>query len=338
MITALATIFVFGLIVLIHELGHFITAKLSGMRVDEFAIGFGPVLIKKKYGETVYSIRCIPLGGFNRIAGMTPDEPLDDRSFYNKPAYKKFIVICAGAAFNFLLAITIFFGLNATVGTMVYTDKPIIGSTIEGGAADLGQLKKGDIIVSIDNKPIEKWSEISNTLKGTANHGVSIVVNRDGDMLETTVVPKMEKDTPKLGIYQGYETIPHSIGDSFVLAIQKTGYIIVAMVDGLHDMIVGIEQAEVSGPVGISHMAGSVAQQGFAPLLGFAALLSINLGVINLLPLPALDGGHLIIILVEAITRRKLPVKALMYIQMTGVALMIALFVYATTKDILNLL
>ena len=86
MITALATIFVFGLIVLIHELGHFITAKLSGMRVDEFAIGFGPVLIKKKYGETVYSIRCIPLGGFNRIAGMTPDEPLDDRSFYNKPA------------------------------------------------------------------------------------------------------------------------------------------------------------------------------------------------------------------------------------------------------------
>ncbi|MDU3640796.1 MAG: site-2 protease family protein, partial [Veillonella sp.] len=139
-------------------------------------------------------------------------------------------------------------------------------------------------------------------------------------------------------IYQAYETIPHSIGDSFILAVQKTGYIIVAMVDGLREMVVGTEQAEVSGPVGISHMAGSIAQQGFAPLLSFAALLSINLGVINLLPLPVLDGGHLIIILIEAITRRKLPAKALMYIQMIGIALLVTIFVYATAKDILQLL
>ncbi len=338
MITALATIFVFGLIVFIHELGHFITAKLSGMRVNEFAIGFGPVLLKKQYGETLYSVRCIPLGGFNRIAGMTPDEPLDDGSFYTKPAYKKLIVISAGAIFNFLLAIVIYFGLNATVGTMVSTDKPIIGSVITGGAADLGKLQGGDIILSIDNQPISKWSEISEHLKGTANHGVTVVVNRDGETVETTVIPKMEKDTPKLGIYQAYETIPHSIGDSFILAVQKTGYIIVAMVDGLREMVVGTEQAEVSGPVGISHMAGSIAQQGFAPLLSFAALLSINLGVINLLPLPVLDGGHLIIILIEAITRRKLPAKALMYIQMIGIALLVTIFVYATAKDILQLL
>ena len=175
-------------------------------------------------------------------------------------------------------------------------------------------------------------------MKGTANHGVTVVVNRNGETVETTVIPKMEKDTPKLGIYQAYETIPHSIGDSFILAVQKTGDIIVAMVDGLREMVVGTEQAEVSGPVGISHMAGSIAQQGFAPLLSFAALLSINLGVINLLPLPVLDGGHLIIILIEAITRRKLPAKALMYIQMIGIALLVTIFVYATAKDILQLL
>lgn len=221
---------------------------------------------------------------------------------------------------------------------MVSTDKPIIGSVITGGAADLGKLRGGDIILSIDNQPISKWSEISERLKGTANHGVTVVVNRNGETVETTVIPKMEKDTPKLGIYQAYETIPHSIGDSFILAVQKTGYIIVAMVDGLREMVVGTEQAEVSGPVGISHMAGSIAQQGFAPLLSFAALLSINLGVINLLPLPVLDGGHLIIILIEAITRRKLPPKALMYIQMIGIALLVTIFVYATAKDILQLL
>ena len=325
MITALATIFVFGLIVFIHELGHFITAKLSGMRVDEFAIGFGPILVKKQYGETLYSIRCIPLGGFNKIAGMTPDEPLDEGSFYNKPAYKKLIVISAGAIFNFLLAI-------------VSTDKPITGSVVTGGAADLGKLQGADIILSIDNQPISKWSEISERLKGTANHGVTVVVERKGETVESTVIPKLEKDTPKLGIYQSYETIPHSIGESFVLAVQKTGYIIGAMVDGLREMVVGKEQAEVSGPVGISHMAGSIAQQGFAPLLSFAALLSINLGVINLLPLPVLDGGHLIIILIEAITRRKLPAKALMYIQMVGIALLVTIFVYVTAKDIIQLL
>ena len=115
MITALATIFVFGLIVFIHELGHFITAKLSGMRVDEFAIGFGPVLLKTVW-RTLYSVRCIPLGGFNRIAGMTPDEPLDDGSFYTKPAYKNLLLFLLVLFFNFLLAIVIYFGLMLQLG------------------------------------------------------------------------------------------------------------------------------------------------------------------------------------------------------------------------------
>ncbi|WP_251422155.1 RIP metalloprotease RseP [Veillonella agrestimuris] len=339
MITALATIFVFGLIVFIHELGHFVTAKLSGMQVDEFAIGFGPVLVKVQYGETLYSIRAIPLGGFNRIAGMSPEEPLNDRSFYNKPAYQKFIVISAGAIFNFLLAIIIFFGINVFVGSLSTSDKPIIGSVISGEPAALANLRDGDVILSINDKPIAKWEDISVTLKETkANHGVPIVVSRDGESLETTVVPKDDGNGIRIGIYPSFDRQALGVGESFTLAVQRTGHIIESMVLGLKDMIMGTEKAELSGPVGISQMAGSVAQQGFVPLLAFAALLSINLGIINLLPLPVLDGGHLVIILVEAITRRKLPPKALMYIQMAGVAMMIALFVYVTTKDIIRLL
>ena len=315
MTTALATIFVFGLIVFIHELGHFITAKMSGMQVDEFAIGFGPAIFKVQRGETLYSIRIIPLGGFNRIAGMTSDEPLNERSFYTKPAWKKFIVISAGAVFNFLLAIVLFFGLNATVGNLTYTNDPVIGNIIPGSAAEQAHLQSNDRILTIDGKKISTWDEIRPSLQGTANHGVTVVVDREGDTRET-----------------------YSIGESFSLAVTRTGQTIVAMLSGLYDMIRGTQAAELSGPVGISQMAGTIAQSGFAPLLSFAAFLSINLGVINLLPLPVLDGGHLIIILAEAITGRKLPAKALMYIQMVGVALMVALFLYVTTQDIFRLL
>lgn len=338
MTTALATIFVFGLIVFIHELGHFITAKLSGMRVDEFAIGFGPILVKAQYGETLYSIRCIPLGGFNRIAGMTPDEPLDDRSFYNKAGYQKFIVISAGAIFNFILAIIIFFGINVAVGTMTMSDKPIVGGIVNNGPAQIAELQEGDIIRSIENKPIEKWNDIANSLQGTANHGVSIVVDRNGSIIETTIIPKADKESTKIGIYPSYESTPQTVGEAFTNAIHRTFYIMESMVKGVYYMIVGTEKAELSGPVGISQMAGSIASQGMAPLLAFTALLSINLGVINLLPLPVLDGGHLVIILIESITRRKLPAKALMYIQMVGIAFMVTLFVYVTTKDIIRLL
>lgn len=338
MITALATIFVFGLIVFIHELGHFITAKLSGMQVDEFAIGFGPVLVKAQYGETLYSIRCIPLGGFNRIAGMTPDEDLNERSFYNKKAYQKFIVISAGAIFNFILAIVIFFSINVTVGTLTMSDKPIIGGLVRGEPAAVANLQEGDTIVSIDNHPITKWNEISTHLQGTAGHAVAMVISRDGNEFETTIVPKQEQDAVRIGIYPSYDKTPLSISESIIKAIDRTVLVIHSMIEGLWNMITGTEKGELSGPVGISQMAGSIAQQGFIPLLAFAALLSINLGIINLLPLPVLDGGHLVIILVEALTRRKLPAKALMYIQMAGVVLMITLFVYVTTKDIIRLL
>ena len=148
----------------------------------------------------------------------------------------------------------------------------------------------------------------------------------------------MEQDSPKIGIYPSYTRETYRIGESFSLAVTRTGQTIVAMLSGLYDMIRGTQAAELSGPVGISQMAGTIAQSGFAPLLSFAAFLSINLGVINLLPLPVLDGGHLIIILAEAITGRRLPAKALMYIQMVGVALMVALFLYVTTQDIFRLL
>lgn len=339
LLTIVATIFVFGIIVFIHEFGHFITAKASGMRVDEFAIGFGPALVKVQKGETLYSIRAIPLGGYNKIAGMDPEEPLDDRSFLNKPVWKRFIVIAAGAVFNFLLAIVIFFIVYATYGVQTPSKEPIVGNMMSNSPATMAHMEVNDRIISINGKPVATWTDISKQLQGTANTVVPVVINRNGQEQELSVIPTQAGNEGRaiIGINPVSLVQEFSIGESAVQALHTTGYVLVSMVDGLWSMITGTTNAELAGPIGVAQMAGQMAENGFMYLLQFTALLSLNLGVINLLPIPALDGGHLIVLLIEGITRRRLPVKALQYIQMTGVIILVLLFVYATTHDISRL-
>lgn len=339
MLTIVATIFVFGIIVFIHEFGHFITAKASGMRVDEFAIGFGPAIAKKRKGETLYSIRAIPLGGYNKIAGMDPEEPLDDRSFLNKPVWKRFVVIAAGAVFNFLLALVLFFIVYVANGIQTPSMEPVVGNMMNGSPAINAQMELNDRIVSINGKPVNEWTDISKTLQGTANTIVPIVVNRNGVNQELTAIPQAVGDDGRavIGINPVMHSQPLSLGESAIQAVHTTGFVLVSMVDGIWSMITGHANAELAGPIGVAQMAGQVAESGFWNLLQFTALLSLNLGVINLLPIPALDGGHLIVLIIEGITRRRLPAKALYYIQMTGVFILLALFVYATTHDISRL-
>lgn len=339
MLTILATIFVFGIIVFIHEFGHFITAKASGMRVDEFAIGFGPAIAKKRKGETLYSIRAIPLGGYNKIAGMDPEEPLDDRSFLNKSVWKRFIVIAAGAVFNFLLAIVIFFMIYAVNGIQTPSMEPVVGNMMSNSPAMTAHMTVNDRIVSINGKPVNEWTDISKSLQGTANTLVPIVVNRDGVNQELTVIPEAVGNDGRavIGINPVMNSMPLNVAEAVVQSLHTTGFVLVSMVDGIWSMITGHTNAELAGPIGVAQMAGQVAESGFANLLQFTALLSLNLGVINLLPIPALDGGHLIVLIIEGITRRRLPAKALQYIQMTGIVILLALFVYATTHDISRL-
>lgn len=337
MLTILATIFVFGVIVFIHEFGHFITAKASGMRVDEFAIGFGPALVKKQKGETLYSIRAIPLGGYNKIAGMMPDEELDDRSFLNKPVWKRFIVIFAGAFFNFLLAIVIFFGVFVTYGQQTPSNEPVIGRIVSDSPAIAAHLKVNDRITSINGKAITQWSDITTYLKGNENTVVTMMIDRGGETKEVSVIPTESSGRAIIGINPQINSTPYSIGEAAERSVTATIAILQEMVRTLWLMITGQMAAQVSGPIGVAQAAGEMAQFGFVYLLNFTAILSLNLGVINLLPVPALDGGHLILLIIEGITRRRMPPKALQYIQMTGVILLIALFIYATTHDISRL-
>ena len=337
LITILGAVFVFGVIVMIHELGHFLTAKACGMRVDEFAIGIGPNVIQKQKGETLYSIRLLPLGGFNKIAGMDPSEDVGERGFNNKPVWQRFIVIAAGATFNFLLAIVIYFCIFAFHGTTVPSHEPVIGDTVTGNPAAEAGIQQGDRILTINGQSIQEWKDITQSLQGHSNHVVSVTLDRKGEIISTTVIPRESGDRAVIGINPVMDVKQYGIGESAVYAVTQTGSTIMEMLQGLWNIVTGHSKGDVAGPIGVAQMAGQVAQHGFISLLLFTALLSLNLGVINLLPIPVLDGGHLVLLILEGITGRKLPEKALQYIQMTGVGLLLLVFVYSTFQDILRL-
>lgn len=337
LITILGAVFVFGVIVMIHELGHFLTAKACGMRVDEFAIGIGPNVIQKQKGETLYSIRLLPLGGFNKIAGMDPSEDVGERGFNNKPVWQRFIVIAAGATFNFLLAIVIYFCIFAFHGTTVPSHEPVIGDTVTGNPAAEAGIQQGDRILTINGQSIQEWKDITQSLQGHSNHVVSVTLDRKGEIISTTVIPRESGDRAVIGINPVMDVKQYGIGESAVYAVTHTGSTIMEMLQGLWNIVTGHSKGDVAGPIGVAQMAGQVAQHGFISLLLFTALLSLNLGVINLLPIPVLDGGHLVLLILEGITGRKLPEKALQYIQMTGVGLLLLVFVYSTFQDILRL-
>ena len=337
LITILGAVFVFGVIVMIHELGHFLTAKACGMRVDEFAIGIGPNVIQKQKGETLYSIRLLPLGGFNKIAGMDSSEDVGERGFNNKPVWQRFIVIAAGATFNFLLAIVIYFCIFAFHGTTVPSHEPVIGDTFAGNPAAEAGIQQGDRILTINGQSIQEWKDISQSLQGHSNHVVSVTLDRKGEIISTTVIPRESGDRAVIGINPVMDVKQYGIGESAVYAVTHTGSTIMEMLQGLWNIVTGHSKGDVAGPIGVAQMAGQVAQHGFISLLLFTALLSLNLGVINLLPIPVLDGGHLVLLILEGITGRKLPEKALQYIQMTGVGLLLLVFVYSTFQDILRL-
>ena len=337
LITILGAVFVFGVIVMIHELGHFLTAKACGMRVDEFAIGIGPNVIQKQKGETLYSIRLLPLGGFNKIAGMDPYEDVGERGFNNKPVWQRFTVIAAGATFNFLLAIVIYFCIFAFHGTTVPSHEPVIGDTFAGNPAAEAGIQQDDRILTINGQSIQEWKDITQSLQGHSNHVVSVTLDRKGEIISTTVIPRESGDRAVIGINPVMDVKQYGIGESAVYAVTHTGSTIMEMLQGLWNIVTGHSKGDVAGPIGVAQMAGQVAQHGFISLLLFTALLSLNLGVINLLPIPVLDGGHLVLLILEGITGRKLPEKALQYIQMTGVGLLLLVFVYSTFQDILRL-
>ena len=345
-LTIAAAIFVFGLLVFVHELGHFLAAKATGMKVNEFAIGFGPKLCAVQKGETVYSIRAFPLGGFNDIAGMfAEDDSAGPRGYAQKSVGARLIVMLAGSAMNLALPVLLFFGLYFFIGVGTPNPEPVIGSVMANHPAASAGLQKGDRVLAVNGQEVATWKELTETLSEELagqdrqeSRPVTLTIERGGETMEKTIDSKYSSLDKKrlVGVVEqiDYHTLPAA--DAFHKAVQTTGKIIYRMCYELYKITLALEGKDLAGPVGIAQMAGQVAEMGIVPLLNFTALLSLNLGIINLFPIPALDGGHVIGLCFEAIVGRPLNENYTVYVQLIGVTLVVMLMIYATKNDVMR--
>lgn len=338
MTTILAAIVLFGVLITVHELGHFLAAKGTGMLVTEFSIGFGPKLFQKKVGETLYSLRLCPLGGYNRIAGMEPGEAVTPRGFNGRPLWARMLVILAGPFMNFLLPFLLFFGIFAVSGLTLPVNKPVVGSLMEGYPGAAAGLQAGDRLVSINGRKLEKWNDINSLVQENGPKPGKVVIRRDGREMTLSLQPRFDGESKRflIGVRPPLEHRHLSLWESLKTAGLAVGKTTVAMVDGLRKMITGKVRADIAGPIGVAHMAGDVAAQGAVPYLEFMAFLSLNLAVLNLVPIPALDGGQFLVLVVEGLLGHALAPKAKEIIQMIGVACIVALTIFATMHDLLQ--
>lgn len=322
-----------------HEFGHFILAKKNGIDVEEFAIGMGPALCSKEYKGTKYAIRLFPIGGY---CAMGEDEAATDspNNFNNKSVWARISVIAAGPIFNFILAFVFAVILTAMVGY----DPPVVREVEQGYPAAEAGIQKGDTIVKMGNKKINIYREISIYNQFHQGEDVEITYIHDGKKQTVTLIPKMDEESgyTRIGI-TGSGNTKANIFTSIQYGVYEVKFWICTTLESLKMLITGqIGADQLSGPVGIVSVVDNTYQQSksyglfivIAQMLNIAILLSANLGVMNLLPLPALDGGRLVFLFVEAIRRKRIPPEKEGYVHLVGIALLMVLMVFVMFNDI----
>ena len=299
--TFLIAVVMLGLIIFVHELGHFLTAKFFKMPVSEFSIGMGPQVFSFNTKETTYSFRAVPIGGYVNIEGMEVGSQVEN-GFNSKPAYQRFIVLFAGVFMNFLMAFLIIFSIAQMTGRIEYEEKAIIGALVKGGANE-EVLKVDDKILELGGEKITLWADIPEvTKKALDKEEISALIERDGK--EQKLVLNLTKDEENnrvvLGISPKSKKINLSFTESLIFAKNSFTSILKDTVGGFFTLFSGkADLKEISGPVGILKVVGEVSKFGWTSIASLAAILSINIGVLNLLPIPALDGGRIIFVLLE---------------------------------------
>jgi regulator of sigma E protease len=352
MMTILAFIFVLGLLVFVHELGHFIAAKRSGIRVETFSLGFPPKLIGKKIGETEYRIGIIPLGGYVKMVGENEFEENyvpQPGDFMAASLWKRFIVIGAGPLMNFITAIVIFFIIYWATGIPEPIEGTISATSImPGSPAEKAQMNPGSEILTIDNRKFDTYSDMAAYINDHPNEELAFSW-RDGDSLYNKLItPEEVSVTDSLGNAAMVGRIGIGIGPMFeykptgpIRAFREgagaTLFLTGEMFKIIWKLITHQESIKnLGGPVMIAQQAGRAAEQGFLSLLGLAAFLSVNLAILNILPIPVLDGGHLVFLSIEAIKRRPVSIKGRMIAQQIGMALLLMLMVVVTYNDVVR--
>lgn len=376
MFTWLAPVLVLGLVILVHEAGHFWAAKIFGVYAPRFAIGFGPALWRKKWGETEYVIGALPLGGYVRMASREDEatralegelteskggkqEPLDpnamipfgplpvppERWFESKPLWQRAIILLAGVSMNVVLAVVTWTLLLATYGRM--PPRPVLADVMPDMPALRAGFVAGDSIASVDGVPVRAWSEVTNAITTSQGKELRFGVVRAGTALELSVTPVATPDTNpangevkmvgRIGAHAAADHIP--IGTSFVQGARRTwdmGATVVSTLYGLFTGSIGV--TELGGPIAIVRMSVVQANVGFSQVLVLIALLSVNLAILNLVPIPLLDGGQLVMQTAETIRGKAFGDQTREWIARVGLAAIGTLLLVVTFNDIKSLL
>jgi len=348
--TIVATGIVLGILVFVHELGHFILGKKLGVKILKFSLGFGPKLIGKKIGETEYQIAVFPLGGFVKPLGEDPHEEVKTeeyhRSFWAQPIWKRALIIGAGPFFNFFLAVVLFSTINL-FGIPYYPPK--IGEVSPGLPAEEAGLKKGDSVLSINGEEVTRWDDLSKIIRNSDGKELLLKVKRDHEILEIQVTPKSstqknlfgeETHVFVIGITPADEILVQKVGpfEAVGKGLSQTWFGIKLTVVSIIKLIERVVPAKtIGGPILIAQMAGEQAKRGLLSLAMFIAILSINLGVINLIPIPILDGGHFLFLSLEAILGKPLSIRKMEIAQQIGLIFIILLMIFAFYNDLIRL-
>ena len=329
--TIIYAILIFCFLIFVHELGHFLVAKACGVQVNEFAIGMGPAIYKKQKGETLYAVRVFPIGGYCAMEGEDEDSE-NPRAFNNQPAWQRALVLAAGSFMNLLTCVVLLIIIAFWAGQATTTIDQV---TADSPAARAG-IQSGDTITAIDGKAIQDWDSLIQSIGYSKEDTAQITLLRDGkeETLTTELEYNKEQKRNMIGITP---VMQHHFFSSFGQGIKNTGRMTVMMYDTLRQLFTGdVSIKELSGPVGIVYAVNETAKSGVMYVIYLAALLSLNLAIINMLPLPALDGGRLLFLLIRKITGKAVTDEMEGRIHFIGIMLLMLLMVYVTFNDVIK--
>ncbi len=347
----LQVIIVFGLIVFVHELGHFLAAKWAGVGVERFSLGFGPKVLGKQVGETEYVLSAVPLGGYVKMVGEEIGEAVDPAiaqlSFSQKSVGKRFFIVFAGPFSNFVWAFIIFSITFLSFGVTVPLDAAKIGGVVPNLPAQKAGLQPGDEILSVAGTPVKNWEELADRIQHSQGQETHLTVKRgDGQPVEVVVTPEWRNAQPGgngqpgyvIGIERVFQSQSVSFGQAIKIGAEQTWLWTKLIFQSLVMLIRGeVSAKELGGPILIAQVAGQQARLGLDYLLRFAAVINVNLAVFNLLPIPLLDGGHLLFFLIEFLLGRPLSVRSREMAWRVGFLVIATLIVLVFYNDIARL-
>ena len=352
---------VLGIVVFFHELGHFLVGRWCGVKADVFSLGFGPELYGRvdRHG-TRWRLALIPLGGYVKFhgdanaasAGVNAEGLSEEErrvSFFTQPVWKRVLIVAAGPVANFILAVVIFAGVAFFVGHGALA--PRVESLRPGEVAEEAGFKPGDVVRSIDGKAVASWGELQRIVQSSAEKKLTFVIERDGTQVILNATPKLRVvETPlgknRIGLIglngstraEDWQVLKFGPLESLAQGAQETWYVGERTLSFLAGLVVGKESFDqVTGPIGTGYLAGKVATFGFSALMNLAAVLSVSIGLINLLPIPLLDGGHLLFYLIEALKGRPLSERVQEVGFRLGLVFVVTLMLFTTFNDLLNL-